>query len=233
MILNITFSLLSTALEHYYNKLPLLPFFFTHLTDKSGAALSNVFKKHRETNLYTLKSMTALMTFMFGISDKKSKFTLHLICSKNGWSACVLSWWIDVLKWKKLIVILFLSLSSTSTCATDRRSYHRQKVVDFSQKYFKDLRNFTLETKVQEPENQVYLDSIEFSNWFRGDFNDDRIDRSLCPLGMEKKNLYQLYCLAADDDESLHWVHVSPTYRCWNFHIVVTEDYKTKPLVVL
>ena len=135
---------------------------------------------------------------------------------------------------KKLIVsILFFSLlSSTSTFAQQIDDLTIDKeVLIFLKKYFKDLRNFTLETKVQEPENQVYLDSIEFSNWFTGDFNDDGLT-DLFVTGMERKIYTSYIVLAADDDESFTLVHVIPPTDVGNFHVVVTEDYKTKPLVI-
>ena len=91
-----------------------------------------------------------------------------------------------------------------------------------------------LETKeVQEPENQVYLDSNWTLQWFTGDFNDDRIDRSLCPPEWNRKIWNQLYCLRHG------WWRKAYIGYMWS-HLQMLEIFtssslkilQTKPLVI-
>ncbi|HMS30261.1 MAG TPA: DNA polymerase III subunit alpha [Saprospiraceae bacterium] len=64
--------LLSTALEHYYNKIAVsIP--VTQLTDKSGAALSNVFKKYRGNQFVHFEIYDSSNDFMLEFHNQKIK----------------------------------------------------------------------------------------------------------------------------------------------------------------
>ena len=61
-----------------------------------------------------------------------------------------------------------------------------KEVIVFVKDKFKELKNFNLGVKVLYEDNQLYLDSIEYSPWFVGDFNDDGLS-DLFITGHEKK----------------------------------------------
>ncbi len=95
--------------------------------------------------------------------------------------------------------IFFYSLSSQTF---DEFTIDKEVII-FAKKEFKELKNFDLGIKCPEEENQWYLDSLEYSPWYVGDFNGDEI-LDLFMTGQEKKDQANYIILGKDelDEES-------------------------------
>ena len=95
-----------------------------------------------------------------------------------------------------ILFILVLSFCKPFICAQELDEFTLDKeVIIFVKDKFRELKNFNLGVKVEHEDNQLYLDSIEYSPWFVGDFNDDGLS-DLFITGHEKKTKYKLSYLS-------------------------------------
>ncbi|MBK9727137.1 MAG: hypothetical protein IPO86_03365 [Saprospiraceae bacterium] len=109
-----------------------------------------------------------------------------------------------------------------------------KEVMIFVKDEFNDLKNFSLGIKCPEEENQWYLDSLEYSPWFVGDFNDDKIP-DLFITGQEKKDQAHYLILGKDelDEESgFTLIPVCPPKNRGNLVIPFIEESR-KGLLIL
>lgn len=109
-----------------------------------------------------------------------------------------------------------------------------KEVIIFAKKEFKELKNFDLGIKCPEEENQWYLDSLEYSPWFVGDFNGDEIP-DLFMTGQEKKEQANYIILGKDDLDEESNFSLIPVYapkNRGNLLIPFIEDSRKGPMII-
>ncbi|MDQ3140754.1 MAG: DUF6438 domain-containing protein [Bacteroidota bacterium] len=77
-----------------------------------------------------------------------------------------------------------------------------KEVMIFLKKNFKELQNFQLGLYTPEEDNQVYLDSIEYSPWLVADFNNDGLDDLFVAGRIKKEPVCYLIIDRIDDGKS-------------------------------
>lgn len=103
-----------------------------------------------------------------------------------------------------------------------------KEVSIFLKKTFDELKNFELGIKCPEEENQWYLDSLEYSPWYVGDFNGDEIP-DLFVTGTKKKEQVSYLIFGKDelDEESnFSMISVYPPKERGNLIIPFIEERK-------
>ena len=92
-----------------------------------------------------------------------------------------------------VIVLVLLNALLSPIYSQDFEDFTIDKeVIIFLKKQFKDLKDFQLGIKVKNDDNQLYLDSIEYSSWFVGDFNDDGLNDLFVTGNQKKENVTYL-----------------------------------------
>jgi len=106
-----------------------------------------------------------------------------------------------------------------------------KEVKIFLEKNFSDLKSFNLGVKVKNEDQQLYLDSIEYSPWFVADFNDDGL-LDLFVQGYKRKTNESYLIIAKEDAGVYELVSVSPTKVNGDLNIPFIEETKDGPLIV-
>lgn len=104
------------------------------------------------------------------------------------------------------IVILFLVSSSPLSSQYYFEDFVEDKeVMIFLKENFDGFKNFSLGIKCKEEEHQWYLDSMEFTPWYVGDFNQDEIP-DLFVTGQIRKDQEHYLILGKDElDQESPW----------------------------
>lgn len=133
---------------------------------------------------------------------------------------------------KKLLLLgtLFILLNNSHAQDLDEFTLDKEVIV-FVKDQFKELKNFNLGVRVPFEDNQLYLDSLEYSPWFVGDFNDDGLS-DLFVTGTEKKQNISFLILAKDDGKYTY-EEVRPYEVKADIVIPFIEETKKGPLIVL
>ncbi|MEO6190474.1 MAG: hypothetical protein ABIO44_09110 [Saprospiraceae bacterium] len=101
----------------------------------------------------------------------------------------------------------------------------------FISKNFSELKNLTLGIKGKNDDNQLYLDSIEYSPWFVGDFNDDGL-MDLFVQGYKRKENQAYLIVATEDPKSFELHEIKPIFVEGDLNFPVIEETKNGPLIV-
>ncbi|MBK8244043.1 MAG: hypothetical protein IPK88_11515 [Saprospiraceae bacterium] len=131
-----------------------------------------------------------------------------------------------------VIVLVLLNALLSPIYSQDFEDFTIDKeVIIFLKKQFKDLKDFQLGIKVKNDDNQLYLDSIEYSSWFVGDFNDDGLN-DLFVTGNQKKENVTYLIIAKEDADVFELVHVQPMIVEGDLNIPIIEETKNGPLII-
>lgn len=127
----------------------------------------------------------------------------------------------------QIIAILFIL---TNVCLSQNFDDFTidKEVSIFIKEKFESLRHFDLGIKCPHEENQWYLDSLEYSPWFVGDFNKDNIS-DLFITGHEKKDQTHYLILGKDeldDQTSFELIQVNPSKKRGDLIIPFIEESK-------
>lgn len=109
-----------------------------------------------------------------------------------------------------------------------------KEVLIFVKSTFDDMKNFNLGVKCPEEENQWYLDSLDFSPWHVGDFNQDDIP-DLFITGQEKKDQAHYLILGKDEldtETGFSLIPVYPNKIRGNLVVPFIEETRNGPLIV-
>jgi hypothetical protein len=106
-----------------------------------------------------------------------------------------------------------------------------KEVIVFVKDKFKELKNFNLGVKVLYEDNQLYLDSIEYSPWFVGDFNDDGLS-DLFITGHEKKQNIS-YLILAEEEGKYNYIEVRAFEEKGDLRVPFIEETKKGPLIII
>lgn len=131
------------------------------------------------------------------------------------------------------LLLLFLLLSGIkplSSQAFDDFTIDKDVEV-FLGKHFSELKNFQLGIKGLSEDNQLYIDSIEYSPWFVGDFNDDGLS-DLLVQGYKRKENQAYLIMATEDPERFELNEVKPIFVEGDLNFPVIEETKDGPLIV-
>lgn len=99
---------------------------------------------------------------------------------------------------KRTIILFFLCMHAAARAQSFDDFTLDKEVSVYMKKNFESLKNFQLGIKCPHEENQWYLDSLEYSPWFVGDFNGDGIS-DLFATGQQKRE--QAHYLVMGQDE--------------------------------
>ena len=131
-----------------------------------------------------------------------------------------------------ILFILVLSFCKPFICAQELDEFTLDKeVIIFVKDKFRELKNFNLGIKVEHEDNQLYLDSIEYSPWFVGDFNDDGLS-DLFITGHEKKQNIS-YLILAEEEGKYNYIEVRPFEDKGDLRVPFIEETKKGPLIVI
>ncbi len=109
-----------------------------------------------------------------------------------------------------------------------------KEVSIFVKKEFNSLKNFELGIKCPEEENQWYLDSMDYSPWYVGDFNQDKLP-DLFFTGQEKKVQTHYLILGIDEYDELATYSLIPVFpykNKGNLVIPFIEETRKEPLII-
>ncbi|MFN8278999.1 MAG: DUF6438 domain-containing protein [Saprospiraceae bacterium] len=101
----------------------------------------------------------------------------------------------------------------------------------FLDKNFSELKNFQLGIKGFNDDNQLYIDSIDYSPWFVGDFNDDGL-LDLFVQGYKRKENQAWLIMATEDPKAFNLHEVKPTLVEGDLNFPVIEETKNGPLII-
>lgn len=106
-----------------------------------------------------------------------------------------------------------------------------KEVTVFLAKNFSDLKNFELGIKAKNDDNQLYIDSIEYSPWYVGDFNDDGLS-DLLVQGFKRKENQAYLIIANEEDNKFQLNEIKPIFIEGDLNFPVVEETKKGPLIV-
>lgn len=109
-----------------------------------------------------------------------------------------------------------------------------KEVSIFIKEHFEGLRDFDLGIKCPYEENQWYLDSLEYSPWFVGDFNKDNIS-DLFITGREKKDQTHYVVFGKDeldDVAAFELLQLLPPRKLGDLVIPFVEETKQRLYIV-
>lgn len=105
------------------------------------------------------------------------------------------------------------------------------EVKTFLHKTFPELKSYDLGVKVRNSDNQLYLDSIEYSPWFVGDFNDDGLMDLFAQMYRRKQNRAVL--VMAKEDPGVYDLHeVEPVRKTGDLGVPFIEETEEGPLII-
>lgn len=132
---------------------------------------------------------------------------------------------------KIIILILTLSILGKLHSQVFEDFTIDKEVTIFLAKNFSELKNFELGIKGKSEDNQLYIDSIEYSPWFIGDFNNDELT-DLFVQGFKRKE-NKAYLIIATEEENQFQLHeVRPIFVEGDLNFPVIEETKDGPLIV-
>lgn len=137
------------------------------------------------------------------------------------------------MKFKITLLLQFVFLACIMSQELDELTTDKEVMI-FVKKEFDQLKSFTLGIKCPEDENQFYLDSLEYSPWYVGDFNNDKIP-DLFITGQEKKDQVHYLILGKDvlDEESkFNLISVFPPKNKGNLQIPFIEETKSGLMII-
>ncbi len=130
------------------------------------------------------------------------------------------------------LLALILSIFSFPVFSQGFEDFTIDKDVNiFLSKNFSELKNFQLGIKGMNDDNQLYLDSIEYSPWFTGDFNDDGL-LDLFVQGYKKKENKAYLIMATEDPKNFEIHDVQPAFIEGDLNFPVIEETKEGPLII-
>jgi hypothetical protein len=136
---------------------------------------------------------------------------------------------------KSILYLLMVNVICTGIFAQTFDDFTIDKEVSiFVKKEFKSLKNFELGIKCPEKENEFYLDSMEYSPWYVGDFNNDKM-ADLFFTGQEKKDQAHYLILGIDEYDELATYSLLPVYpykNKGNLVIPFIEERRKEPLII-
>lgn len=131
-------------------------------------------------------------------------------------------------------ILLFLCLWSTGFSQSFDEFTLDKEVSVFAKNEFKDLKNFELGIDCPEEENQWYLDSLDYSPWYVGDFNGDEIP-DLFLTGKENKQQTHYIIMGKDEldeEASFSLIPVYPPKVRGNLIVPFVEETRKGLLII-
>ncbi|MCC6752866.1 MAG: hypothetical protein IT266_02660 [Saprospiraceae bacterium] len=133
-------------------------------------------------------------------------------------------------------ITLFLICLQVAARAQSFDDFTLDKEVSvYLKKNFESLKNFQLGIKCPYEENQWYLDSLEYSPWFVGDFNSDGIS-DLFATGQQKKEQAHYLVMGRDELEeegSTQVIRIFPPKERGDLVIPFIEETRQGLFIVL
>jgi len=105
------------------------------------------------------------------------------------------------------------------------------EVKTFLDKNFSDLKSWDLGVKLRNSDNQLYLDSIEYSPWHVADFNDDGLLDLFVQMYKRKENR-TLLIMALEEVGTYNVLEVEPVKKVGDLHIPFVEETQEGPLII-
>ncbi|NOT37529.1 MAG: hypothetical protein HOP11_09145 [Saprospiraceae bacterium] len=130
------------------------------------------------------------------------------------------------MKFTVLLFIPFLLCSQTFDDFTIDK-----EVTVFIEKHFSELKNLELGIKGKNEDNQLYLDSIEYSPWFVGDFNDDGLT-DLFVQGYKRKENQAYLIMSTEEADKFQLNEIRPIFVEGDLNFPVIEETKDGPLII-
>lgn len=106
-----------------------------------------------------------------------------------------------------------------------------KEVSVFLEKHFSELKNLELGIKGKNDDNQLYIDSIEYSPWYVGDFNDDGLT-DLFVQGYKKKENQAYLIISTEEEDKFQLNEIRPIFVEGDLNFPVIEETKDGPLIV-
>lgn len=130
------------------------------------------------------------------------------------------------------IIPLLVTMLGSALHAQEYENFTTEDEVNaFISKNFPDLKSYKLGVKVRNDDNQLYLDSIEYSPWYVGDFNDDGLLDLFAQLYRRKENKAVLI-MAQEDPGVFKVLPVEPASPVGDLGVPFVEDSKYGPMII-
>ncbi|MBK9270237.1 MAG: hypothetical protein IPM48_01450 [Saprospiraceae bacterium] len=105
------------------------------------------------------------------------------------------------------------------------------EVKSFIDKSFPEMKGWNLGVKVKNSDNQLYLDSIEYSPWHVADFNDDGLFDLFVQMYRRKENKAFLV-MAQEEPDVYQILDVAPAKTTGDLAVPFIEDSQDGPLII-
>ncbi len=132
------------------------------------------------------------------------------------------------------VLIFLLGFLEKPTCQSFDEFSVDKEVSIFLKDHFDGLKNFSLGIPCPEEENKWYLDSIDYSPWYVGDLNGDKI-LDLFVTGKQKKDQVHYLVLGKNEEDetsTFTLIQVTPPKIKGNLQIPFIEETKKGNFII-